>query len=96
MIGLKNGGLIVDHPATLLALGNFQVTETLLAALGFLIITGLATRQFPGRHSAGHFERNGHWSRRRCRAVSGRYLCPALYLARYWVSSILQLRSMSP
>ena len=48
MIGLKNGGLIVDHPATLLALGNFQVTETLLAALGFLIITGLATRQFPG------------------------------------------------
>ena len=48
MIGLRNGGLIVDHPATLLSLGNFQVTETLLAALGFLIITGLATRRFPG------------------------------------------------
>ena len=48
MIGLKNGGLIVDHPATLLSLGNFQITETLLAALGFLIITGLATRRFPG------------------------------------------------
>ena len=48
MIGLRNGGLIVDHPATLLSLGNFQVTETLLAALGFLIITGLATRRVPG------------------------------------------------
>ena len=48
MIGLKNGGIIVDHPATLLSLGNFQVTETLLAGLGFLVITGLATRQFPG------------------------------------------------
>ncbi|MFL2502987.1 MAG: NCS2 family permease [Luminiphilus sp.] len=48
MIGLKNGGIIIDHPATLLSLGNFQATETLLAGLGFLAITGLATRQFPG------------------------------------------------
>ena len=48
MIGLKNGGIIIDHPATLLSLGNFQTTETLLAGLGFLAITGLATRQFPG------------------------------------------------
>ena len=53
MIGLKNGGIIVDHPATLLSLGNFQVTETLLAGLGFLVITGLATRQFPGAMLAG-------------------------------------------
>ncbi|MEK9535025.1 MAG: NCS2 family permease, partial [Halieaceae bacterium] len=53
MIGLKNGGIIVDHPATLLSLGNFQVTETLLAGLGFLVITGLATRQFPGAILAG-------------------------------------------
>lgn len=53
MIGLKNGGVIVDHPATLLSLGNFQVTETLLAGLGFLVITGLATRQFPGAILAG-------------------------------------------
>ena len=52
MIGLKNGGIIVDHPATLLSLGNFQVTETLLAGLGFLVITGLATR-FPGAILAG-------------------------------------------
>ena len=53
MIGLKNGGIIVHHPATLLSLGNFQVTETLLAGLGFLVITGLATRQFPGAILAG-------------------------------------------
>ena len=53
MIGLKNGGIIVDHPATLLSLGNFQVTETLLAGLGFLVITGLATRKFPGAILAG-------------------------------------------
>jgi AGZA family xanthine/uracil permease-like MFS transporter len=55
MIGLKNGGIIVDHPATLLSLGNFQTTETLLAGLGFLAITGLATRQFPGAILIGIF-----------------------------------------
>ena len=48
MIGLQNGGIIIDHPATLLSLGNFRSTETLLAALGFLIIAALAARQFPG------------------------------------------------
>jgi len=55
MIGLKNGGIIIDHPATLLSLGNFQTTETLLAWLGFLAITGLATRQFPGAILIGIF-----------------------------------------
>ena len=55
MIGLKNGGIIIDHPATLLSLGNFQTTETLLAGLGFLAITGLATRQFPGAILIGIF-----------------------------------------
>lgn len=55
MIGLKNGGIIIDHPATLLSLGNFQTTETLLAGLGFLVITGLATRQFPGAILIGIF-----------------------------------------
>lgn len=55
MIGLKNGGIIIDHPATLLSLGNFQSTETLLAGLGFLAITGLATRQFPGAILIGIF-----------------------------------------
>ena len=55
MIGLKNGGIIIDHPATLLSLGNFQSTETLLAGLGFLAITGLATRQVPGAILIGIF-----------------------------------------
>jgi AGZA family xanthine/uracil permease-like MFS transporter len=55
MIGLKNGGIIIDHPATLLSLGNFQTTETLLAGLGFLTITGLAIRQFPGAILIGIF-----------------------------------------
>ena len=55
MIGLKNGGIIIDHPATLLSLGNFRTTETLLAGLGFLAITGLATRQFPGAILIGIF-----------------------------------------
>ncbi|MEL0136986.1 MAG: NCS2 family permease, partial [Halieaceae bacterium] len=31
LIGLKNGGIIVDHPATLLSLGDFKVIETGLA-----------------------------------------------------------------
>lgn len=48
LIGLKNGGIIVDHPATLLSLGDFKVIETGLAGLGFLIIVSLAVRQFPG------------------------------------------------
>jgi len=48
LIGLKNGGIIVDHPATLLALGDFKIIETSLAGLRFLIIVSLAVRQFPG------------------------------------------------
>ncbi|MEK9988272.1 MAG: NCS2 family permease [Halieaceae bacterium] len=48
LIGLKNGGIIVDHPATLLTLGDFKIIETGLAGLGFLIIVSLAARQFPG------------------------------------------------
>lgn len=48
LIGLKNGGIIVDHPATLLSLGDFRIIETGLAGLGFLIIVGLAIRDFPG------------------------------------------------
>ncbi len=48
LIGLKNGGIIIDHPATLLSLGDFKVIETALAGLGFLIIISLAVRQFPG------------------------------------------------
>ena len=47
-IGLKSGGLIVSNEATFLSLGNFAQIETLLSALGFLIISVLAVRRVPG------------------------------------------------
>ncbi len=47
-IGLKNGGLIVSNNATFLSLGDFTNIETLLAALGFLIICSLSVRNIPG------------------------------------------------
>jgi len=47
-IGLKNGGLIVANNATFLSLGDFTNPETLLAALGFLIICSLSVRNIPG------------------------------------------------
>ena len=36
LIGLKNGGIIVPNEATLLSMGNFLRTETILSMLGFL------------------------------------------------------------
>lgn len=47
-IGLRSGGLIVDNPATLLSLGDLTRPEPLLAALGFIVIGGLAVRETPG------------------------------------------------
>ena len=47
-IGLKTGGIIVQNDATFLSLGNFRNTETLLAALGFLLILVLAVRKVIG------------------------------------------------
>ena len=48
IIGLKSGGIIIANDATLLALGDFSKIETVLAALGFLIIAALSTRKIPG------------------------------------------------
>jgi len=48
LIGLKNGGIIVSNQATLLSLGEFSQTETLLAAIGFLIISILSVRKVTG------------------------------------------------
>ena len=48
LIGLKNGGIIISNDATLLTLGDFNKVETLLAALGFLIISILSIKKFPG------------------------------------------------
>jgi AGZA family xanthine/uracil permease-like MFS transporter len=47
-IGLKNGGIIVSNDVTFLKLGDFSNIETLLAALGFLLISVLAVRKVPG------------------------------------------------
>ena len=47
-IGLKSGGLIVDNEANFLSLGDFSQPETLLSALGFLLISILAIRNVPG------------------------------------------------
>ncbi|MEE2736294.1 MAG: NCS2 family permease [Pseudomonadota bacterium] len=48
IIGLMNGGIISDHPATLLTLGDLTAPQPLMACLGFLIIMGLAVRNIPG------------------------------------------------
>jgi len=47
-IGLKTGGIIVQNEATFLSLGNFKNIETLLAALGFILILVLAVRKVVG------------------------------------------------
>ena len=47
-IGLKNGGIIVSNDATFLSLGNFSNIETLLSALGFLLIAILTIRNIKG------------------------------------------------
>ncbi len=47
-IGLKSGGLIVANDSNFLSLGDFSKTETVLAGLGFLLISVLAIRKIPG------------------------------------------------
>jgi AGZA family xanthine/uracil permease-like MFS transporter len=45
LIGLKEMGVVVDHPATLVTLGHLGAPATLLSCLGFVIIAGLAARK---------------------------------------------------
>jgi AGZA family xanthine/uracil permease-like MFS transporter len=47
-IGLKTGGIIVQNEATFLSMGDFKNIETLLAAIGFLLILILAVRKVIG------------------------------------------------
>ena len=47
-IGLKSGGLIVANDSNFLSLGDFSQIETVLAGLGFLLISVLAIRKVPG------------------------------------------------
>ncbi|MEE3662986.1 NCS2 family permease [Brenneria sp. g21c3] len=44
MMGLKNAGIIVSNPETLVTVGNLTSHSVLLGALGFFIIAALASR----------------------------------------------------
>jgi len=48
IIALKNAGIVVDHPATLVTLGDLKKPEPILAALGFVTIAILTARRIPG------------------------------------------------
>lgn len=47
-IGLKNGGVIVSHPATFVTHGNFGSPPVLLCLVGVLLIAALIARRVPG------------------------------------------------
>ncbi|MBD2784632.1 NCS2 family permease [Xenorhabdus sp. DI] len=46
MMGLKNAGIIVPNPDTIVSMGNFAAHNVLLGTLGFFIIAILAARSF--------------------------------------------------
>jgi adenine/guanine/hypoxanthine permease len=48
IIGLKNAGIIVGSPATLVSLGDLHAPGTLLAVAGLLLIIGLEARKLTG------------------------------------------------
>tara|TARA_B100001057_G_scaffold495900_1_gene595958 strand:+ start:518 stop:1810 length:1293 start_codon:yes stop_codon:yes gene_type:complete len=48
IIGLKNAGVVVDNPATLVGLGDISSWPVLLTGLGFVIMAMLDKRKVPG------------------------------------------------
>ncbi len=48
IIGFKNAGIVVDHPATLVGLGDISSWPVLLAGLGFAVMAILDKRKIPG------------------------------------------------
>jgi len=48
IIALQGAGVVVDHPATLVTLGDLGATTTLLAAGGFVVILALDALRVPG------------------------------------------------
>jgi AGZA family xanthine/uracil permease-like MFS transporter len=52
-IGFRNAGLIVPHPATVVALGNLHDRHTLLAVSGVLLISALLAWRVPAAMLAG-------------------------------------------
>ncbi|MEC9144354.1 MAG: NCS2 family permease [Pseudomonadota bacterium] len=55
IIGLQNGGIIADHPATLVTRGDFSQIPTALAALSFLLVAILSARLAAGGLILGIF-----------------------------------------
>ena len=48
IIALKNAGWVIDHPATLVTLGDVTAMPALLAAVGFVFIVAMDARRVPG------------------------------------------------
>jgi len=48
IIGLKNADVVVDHPATLVTLGNVTAPSVILAGVGFALMAALSARRIPG------------------------------------------------
>lgn len=48
IIALKNAGIVVDNPATLVALGDLKTAAPLLALAGFVLMVALDFRKVPG------------------------------------------------
>jgi AGZA family xanthine/uracil permease-like MFS transporter len=48
IIALKNAGIVVDHPATLVSIGDMTKWPVILAALGFVVMVALDRRSIPG------------------------------------------------
>ena len=48
VIGLSNAGIVVDHPATLITIGDLTSRTAALACLGFIIMMVLDARKVPG------------------------------------------------
>ncbi|WP_374352709.1 NCS2 family permease [Chitinimonas sp.] len=55
IIALKNAGIVVAHPATLLTLGNMHDPKVLLAIFGFVLILALEYRKVTGGVIIGIF-----------------------------------------
>ena len=45
---MKNAGIVVDHPATLVTMGDLAKPEPVLAVIGFFSIAVLTARGVPG------------------------------------------------
>ena len=48
IIGLQKAGIVVDHPVTLVTLGDMSKPEVLLAVAGFVLMVVLGARRVPG------------------------------------------------